>query len=410
MTDAKYWIWLQNVLGVGEKTFDILKTFSDPQIIYETDISLLRESGLFKKAQLERLESVPLSVADKPLEDCRRYDISVITPDSDFYPPLLREIADFPLVLYVRGDKSVLKDKMHIGVIGTRKPSQYGHDVAYTMSKVLSENGVVVVSGGAQGIDSVAHNAAMESGGKTLLIMGCGFGYAYLMENEEMRKRVAQNGALVSEFPPFTAPTRFSFIQRNRITAGICRGVLVIEAGEKSGTLSTARRSFSYNRDVFVITGDAMGTSFLGAHELMKCGAKAIFSAADILSLYSYEIKNKESFYFGSLGSKAVFSGINDFSDENEEEKKKPKKASKKQKITENAAVQPEVRRSSEADTSALSENERATLEAIKSGLNHLDDIASGLKIQIRDVLIALTNLEMAGLIVCGAGNEYTLI
>lgn len=246
----------------------------------------------------------------------------------------------------------------------------------------------------------------MDEGGKTVLIMGCGFGSGYLMENEQMRQRVIKNGALISEFPPFTKPTQVSFIQRNRITAGMCRGVLVIEAGEKSGTLSTARRSFLYNRDVFVVTGDAKGTSFLGAHELVRYGAKIIFSAQDILSLYGYEVRNKDSFYFGTL-SKGLFEGIDSFPNGKKEEKQKKAKKVKKNKESETEETQLSFEK---FDVSSLSENERAVIEAIKGGTDRLDDIAQLLKIQIRDVLIALTNLEMEGLIVCGAGNEYILI
>lgn len=411
MTDIRYWIWLQNVIGYGEKTSAILREAGSPEIIYGTDISLLRSSGLFKKLQLERMMSTPLSFADDIIKTCIENDISIITPDSSFYPELLKETADFPLVLYVKGDKSVLRGGIHIGVIGTRKPSQYGIDVAYTMTRVLSENGAVVISGGALGIDSVAHSAAMECGAKTILIMGCGHGCEYLMENEDLRERVTQNGALITEFPPFTPPTKTSFIQRNRITAGICRGVLVIEAGEKSGTLSTARKSFSYGRDVFVVTGDAKGTSFLGAHELVKSGAKVIFSAQDILSLYSYEIKNKDSFYFGSMG-KAVFEGINEFPvGIKPEEKNKAKKVKKTEENKTESYFTDEIKEPErQPDLSLLGDCEIKVYNAIKDGTGSLDDISRTLGIQIRDVLIALTNLEMEGLIECGAGNEYTLV
>lgn len=406
MSDARYWIWLQNVIGIGKSTFDILSYFENAKAVFEADLSVLRESGLFSKAQLERKETVPLFVGDKAISDCKKHGWKIITPDSEFYPPLLKTISDFPLVLYVWGDETVLINKLHIGVIGTRRPSVYGKDVASTMTRELSKAGAVIISGGAQGIDYTAHTSAMLEGGKTILIMGCGFGYDYLMENEKMRMSVTKNGALVSEFPPFTAPTRTSFILRNRITAGICRGVLVIEAGEKSGTLSTAKKSFLYNRDVFVVTGDAKGTSFLGAHELVKYGANVIFSAQDILSLYGYEIRNRESFYFGSFG-KGVFEGIEDFPEEGKQTKKDSGK--KKKTKAETSEKENKVQKK-EYDLSLLSETETAVFEAVRSGKTNLDDMSRMLKIQIRDILIALTNLEIEGLVECNAGNEYTLI
>ncbi|MGN1117354.1 MAG: DNA-processing protein DprA, partial [Acutalibacteraceae bacterium] len=134
MIDSRYWIWLQNVIGIGENVSEILDRFKDPKTIYEADTLTLKNSGLFKKAQLDRKEELSLSVADKALNDCEKYGWKVVTPDSPFYPELLLETADYPLVLYVWGDEKVLGEKMHIGVIGTRKPSQYGSDVAYTLT------------------------------------------------------------------------------------------------------------------------------------------------------------------------------------------------------------------------------------------------------------------------------------
>ncbi len=413
MTNERYWIWLQHVIGTGGKTFDILSEYGDAKKIYETDVSALQKSGLFTKTQLERKEEIPLSVGDGVIDECEKMGWKIITPESPFFPEMLKTVSDFPLVLYVWGDETVLSNKLLIGVIGTRKPSAYGTDVAHTMSFELAKSGAVVVSGGAQGIDSTAHRTAIEAGGKTVLIMGCGFGCHYLMENEELRMKVTENGALISEFEPHTPPDRSSFIKRNRITAGMCRGVLVIEAGAKSGTLSTARKSFLYNRDVFVVTGDAKGTSFLGAHELVKYGANVIFSAQDILTLYGYEIRNRDSFYFGSFG-RNVFEGITDFPEGRKEENKKTKKKRKtenkiKTKEKDSGTNAPE-KTVKEWDLSSLTDNDRAVFEAVRSGADRLDDIAVMLKMQIRDVLIALTNLEMEGIVKCGAGNEYTLI
>ena len=410
MSDVRHWLWLQKVIGTGEKTEAILRTFETPEAIYEAETETLKKSGLFKPSQIKRKIETPLSCADKAISDCEQYGYDIVTPDSDFYPPLLKETADYPLVLFVWGDKSVLKNKLHIGVIGTRKPSQYGTDVAHTFTKELAQSGAVVVSGGAQGIDFTAHTTAMESGGKTLLVMGCGFRCNYLMQNEEMRLNVTKSGALISEYPPFTPPTQQSFIHRNRITAGICLGVLVIEAGERSGTLSTARRSFLCGRDVFVVTGDAKGTSFLGAHELVRSGAHIIFSAQDILSLYGCEIRNKDSFYFGSLG-RGVFEGIADFPEGRNEEKKKPSKAENKQKKAENTPKEETAQKSrEEVDLSSLNETERAVYDILSDGSKQLDEIAKGLNTRIRDVLLSLTNLEMLGLVRCGTGNEYELI
>ncbi|MGN0463585.1 MAG: DNA-processing protein DprA [Acutalibacteraceae bacterium] len=403
--DAKYWIWLQGAMGAGARTDLAIDEFGSAKGVYEADDDTLRTSGVFNKKQLEKISDKSLDRAESIAALCSEKGYEIITPDLAEYPERLKLIADFPLALYVCGDKKSLgSDKIHIGVIGSRKPSQYGIDVAETISTSLASAGAVVVSGGALGIDSAAHSSAMDAGGKTVLIMGCGFGYNYLSENEPLRRRVTENGALVSEYPPGTPPTYNSFVLRNRITAGLCNGVLVVEAGRKSGSLSTANAVIRYNRDLFVITGDARGDNFLGANELAKRGARIVFSADDIMSLYGYEIRNRDSFNFSQLGED-IFNGIDVFPN-GRKESAEPERAKRKTKKTEKKAENKEKR---ETDISAFSPDAQKIYKAIGNSGLLIDDIARQTQIQIRNVLIALTELEMAGAVECGAGNEYRI-
>lgn len=399
-----YWIWLQNVMGIAANTYDVLSVWSGAKDIYEADTDILRASQLFSDIQLKRKSEFDLTVADKAISDCNKNGWKIVTYEDDEYPSQLRQIAEAPLVLYVSGDVSCLRAEMPIGIIGTRHPTQYAIDVANTIAIELAKQKALVVSGGAQGIDSVAHNAAMDAGGKTAVIMGCGLGYDYLMENEPMRKRAEKNGALVTEFPPFTPAGRYSFIQRNRITAGLCKGVLVVEAGRKSGSLSTARMVLKYNKDLFVVTGDARGKSFVGANELAKHGARIVFSAADILTLYGLEIKNRDSFYFSGYG-KPVFEGIDEYplGEAPEPKTRKSKTKTKAKKTEETEAKKEKI----EVDLDLLSQDAQTVYNAILSGKTQLDDIAKETKIQIRNVLVALTELELEEIVECGAGNEY---
>lgn len=405
---ARYWIWLQGVVGYGAKVDGIIDEFGSAESVYNADIDRIKESGLFDRKKTEKALDKSLDAADKIVAECEKRGYKIITPDSPHYPEKLRLVGDFPLVLYVCGDEKTLgSDKIHVGVIGSRHPSQYGLDVTETMASSLAEGDAVVVSGGALGIDSSAHVSAMKSGGKTLLILGCGLGYPYLAENEPMRRSISENGALVSEYPPDTPPFASSFTKRNRITAGICDGVLVIEAGKRSGSLSTANAVIRYNRDLFVVTGDARGNSFLGANELAKKGARIVFSADDILSFYGYEIRNRDSFNFSMLGED-IFDGINVFP--NGRGKEPPeKKRKRKTKTKEKTETKQETEEKNEIDIAAFSPEAQLVYRSLGSSGVLIDDIARKTQLKIRNVLIALTELEMADAIECGAGNEYRI-
>ncbi|MBE6746787.1 MAG: DNA-protecting protein DprA [Ruminococcaceae bacterium] len=406
MQNDRYWIWLQNVMGYASRTYDVLSVWHSAKEIYNADKDLLRASQLFSDIQLRKMEITDLSIADKVISDCEEKGWKIVNYEDEEYPPQLRQISDFPLVLYVSGDVKCLTHEMPIGVIGTRKPSQYAIDVAETISIELAKRNALIVSGGAQGIDSVAHNSAMDAGGKTVVIMGCGLGYDYLSVNEPMRNRAEHNGAVITEYPPYTSAKSFQFVQRNRITAAFCKGVLVVEAGEKSGSLSTANRVLKYNKDLFVVTGDARGKGFVGANKLAQNGARVVFSADDILTLYGFEIRNRDSFYFSGTG-KAVFEGIDDYPEGKNE---KPKKRKNKNIIKAEKSEKTEgEKEKSGINTDLLSQEAKTVYKAISEGEAYLDDIAKKTRIQIRDVLVALTELEFEGIVECGAGNEYRI-
>lgn len=393
-------------MGYASRTYDVLSVWHSAKEIYNADKDLLRASQLFSDIQLRKMEITDLSIADKIMSDCEEKGWKIVNYEDEEYPPQLRQISDFPLVLYVSGDVKCLTHEMPIGVIGTRKPSQYAIDVAETISIELAKRNALIVSGGAQGIDSVAHNSAMDAGGKTVVIMGCGLGYDYLPVNEPMRNRAEHNGAVITEYPPYTSAKSFQFVQRNRITAAFCKGVLVVEAGEKSGSLSTANRVLKYNKDLFVVTGDARGTGFVGANKLAQNGARVVFSADDILTLYGFEIRNRDSFYFSGTG-KAVFEGIDDYPEGKNE---KPKKRKNKNIIKAEKSEKTEgEKEKSGINTDLLSQEAKTVYKAISEGEAYLDDIAKKTRIQIRDVLVALTELEFEGIVECGAGNEYRI-
>ncbi len=281
-----YWIWLSMALGAAARVDEILACFSSPREIYETDRTGRIISGVFAKPQIDRLEKTPLRNAQVAIETCKRNGWKIYTPDDEEYPEGLRYIPDRPLVLYVDGDISYVNSSVTIGVVGTRKPSYESIKIARKICAGMVAMNAVIVSGGALGIDSAAHEGALEANGKTICVMGCGLGCGYLRENEDLRRRISQSGALVTEYPPLAGVTRSSFPERNRIISGMSMGVLVVEAGERSGSLITARKANEQGRDVFAIPGSVLSSAYMGVNRLIRDGAGVVTCAEDVLSGY----------------------------------------------------------------------------------------------------------------------------
>ena len=223
------------------------------------------------------------------MELCSKHGIYIVTPDSKEFPESLKLIGKPPMVLYVRGDIECLNPKLPVAVIGSRTPCKYGEESARKIVTELVGSCAVIVSGGALGIDSVAHRSAIEAGGKTVLVMGCGHGVGYLPENSDLRKSVYHHGALVSEYPPYTSVSQGSFPLRNRIISGLSKAVVIIEAAQFSGTFSTAKYAIKQDKPLYVLPGDIDSGNFDGSNQLITEGANPIFSAYDIPSSLGIE-------------------------------------------------------------------------------------------------------------------------
>jgi DNA processing protein len=191
-------------------------------------------------------------------------------------------VYDSPILIYVRGTL-VREDECAVAVVGTRHPSVYGRQAAEEITKELARNRVAVISGLAAGIDAVAHRAALDAGGRTIAVTGCGLDMVYPSSHVSLARQIMERGALVSEFPLGTKPKAEHFPQRNRIISGMSLGVLVVEAGEESGALLTANRALEQNRDVFAIPGSIFSPLSAGTNYLIQQGAKLIRNCEDIL-------------------------------------------------------------------------------------------------------------------------------
>ena len=363
--------------------------------MYESGKKAWLESGLFSEKTLEKLVSSSPSETYHVIKACKDIGWHIVTYEDECYPALLRQIKNYPLVLYVYGDKEVLKTQFAIGIVGTRNATEYGSQAAMNLSYNLASAGAVIVSGGALGIDSCAHEGAIKAGGKTIAVLGNGLGSSYLRQNENLRDSIAQNGAVITELLPFTDPSRTTFPVRNRLISGISRGLLVVEAGEKSGSLITAGYAAEQGRDIFAVAGSIFSNGYNGTNNLIRDGAKSVFSANDILEVYAERFSR--------------YININTTAERLAETEKqvyekpaeiKEKKIEKKEE-TKNAVL-PEI-------PDFLSDNAKKLVQFISEEEKTADKLSDDSGMSISDVLSALTELEMFSVIEMHSGKRYTL-
>lgn len=398
-----YWIWLQQCWGYARKTDKFDEAFTDAKAVFDATDEERR--AVFASAFSSEMNRKDLSKAEEIYAFCKEHRIHVVTPESEFYPKKLLSIANYPLVLYVRGDVTSLNSKLSIAVIGSRTCSAYGEESAEKIVSVLAENKVVIVSGGALGIDSVAHKAAMENGSKTVLVMGCGHGCGYLPENSELRKKVAQNGALITEYPPYYAVTQGSFPDRNRIISGMSDGVVIVEAAERSGTLNTKNHALKQGRKIFVLPGDVKSGNFDGSNQLITEGAIPVFGGEQILSEYGIKIvKAKEH----KEKTDAPFEGI-DVDGESSQKRKRTIRISNKKDEEEPVRKNEEEKYKEKIKNppEGISKNAEMVYNVMSGGAVELDEITRKSALGVSVVLASLSELEIFGAVSKTGPNTY---
>jgi len=220
--------------------------------------------------------------AERQIKLIQKYGYRYVTVWDEEYPQLLKRIPDPPIVLFYKG-KLDFSSKIALAIVGTRTPSNYGKIVTREIVNHLVKKGIVIVSGMARGIDTIAHQSALQSGGETVAVLGCGLDYCYPPENRRLYDSIPQQGALVSEYFCGIKPDAVNFPRRNRIISGLSKGTLVIEAGGRSGALITAFYALNHNREVFAIPGNITNPKSTGTNRLIKQGAKLVQNVDDIL-------------------------------------------------------------------------------------------------------------------------------
>ena len=290
-SDIKYWLALGRVKGVGNVTYKaLIDEFHDPGAIFEAPLKRLEEiSGMGKKTAANIKSFKEWEWVEKEINLIEKQDVKFLTlTDADF-PKALLTIPDPPPYLYTKG--TICKeDENAIAIVGTRLPTQYGISAAESISRELAGSGITIVSGMARGIDAAAHRGALAAKGRTIAVLGSGIDVIYPSENKKLYEQIVSNGAVVSEFPIGMSPLAENFPQRNRIISGLVRGVLVVEASEKSGSLITAGLALDYGRDVFAMPGNTTSFKSKGTNKLIKQGAKLVEDARDILEEMSISV------------------------------------------------------------------------------------------------------------------------
>ena len=281
--DLKYWIGFSFIPGIGRVRLGQLENyFGSLEEAWKASSSELKKAHLDDNIVHAVTTWRPRLSLDDEIEKMKRYAVQAFTWHDEKYPSRLKEIYDYPPILYMKGEL-MPEDEWCLAIVGTRRATVYGQQVTEEIATDLAHNKITIVSGLARGIDTVAHQAALAAGGRTIAIAACGLDTIYPVENANLAKQIIKHGALISEYPLGTKPKPEYFPRRNRILSGMSLGVLVTEAGESSGALITADLALEQNRDVLAVPGSVLSPASRGTNHLIQEGAKLVQNCQDIL-------------------------------------------------------------------------------------------------------------------------------
>lgn len=295
VNDRKYWLGFSLVPEIGPKRLShLLNRFGDLALAWTASETRLCEAGL-DRLPVENLLRVRRQLdLDAEMAKIEKAGARLLTLADDDYPALLKKIPDAPTVLYVRG-QLVPADDHALSIVGTRRATSYGRDAAYHFAKQLAAQDITIISGLAHGVDSAAHRGALDGGGRTLAVLGCGIDRIYPADNQKLADDILRHGAIISEFPVGTPPDGRNFPRRNRIISGLALGVLVVEAPEKSGALITTTTAAEQGREVFAVPGNIFNPMSGGTNRLIQDGAKLVMAVEDILEELNITHQNAQA-------------------------------------------------------------------------------------------------------------------
>ncbi len=289
MHPKAYWVGLNMVRGIGAvRMRTLLDHFGEAQFAWEAPPDTLRAIGLHPRIVDNLLQMRREIDLERCWQQIETFGIHVLTWDEEAYPVRLKEIDQPPPVLYVRGELQIA-DEWAVAIVGTRRVTAYGRQVTEELAGTLARQGVTVVSGLARGVDSIAHDAALKAGGRTLAVLACGLERIYPPEHRRLAEQIMSQGALVGDYAPGTPPDSANFPPRNRIISGLAQATVVVEAGETSGALITAAFAADQGREVFAVPGNIYAPQSKGSNRLIQQGARPLLAVDEVLEALNLE-------------------------------------------------------------------------------------------------------------------------
>lgn len=373
--EEQRWLTLALVPGVGTTHFiRLLARFRSPEAVLSASREALREVVGPKLSEriTQYAEVVDLSTQERLMGE---YEASLLTMNASSYPLALGEIYDPPLVLFVRGALKE-QDEYAVAIVGTRKATPYGIQMAEKLARELAARGITIVSGLAAGIDAAAHRGALEAGGRTIAVLGCGVDVVYPRHNADLMHAIIQSGAVISQFPMGVSPSPGHFPLRNRIISGISKGTIIVEAPSRSGALITAHAAVEQGREVFAVPGQVGKRNSEGPHALIREGAKLVENIEDVL----VEL-NLPTHLRTPVATPAPT----------------PQKTSASSQEVTQVPAKP----------NGGSQTEREVLSVLSPDGSFVDEIAAACRIPISQALGALTTLELKGMIRQFSGKRF---
>lgn len=359
------WLRLANLQLPARLANGLLERFGAPEAVFKASSRLLDDVPCMTAGQCSRILDPTFAPTDAQIQYLDLHEIELLSQQSGDYPANLRQIPDPPAMLFRRG-RLVEKDRFAVALVGSRRATPYGRSVTARLARELSMAGLTVISGGALGIDAAAHQATVDSGGRTIAVLGCGLDVAYPRDNQALFERIVreERGALLTEFPLGAAPEPWRFPMRNRIISGLAMGVVVVEAGQQSGALLTATTAAEQGRDVMAVPGNVDRESSRGTNGLIRDGAILVESAQDVTR---------------ALGLLTL-------------------------------QPPPEAKPSAPKISPHLPDGQRKLLEYLSLMPKHIDALAADIRMSPVEVSVQMTMLELSGLVRRLPGNCYVRV
>lgn len=418
--DTLYWLWLAEKCGIASKSFNkLVEKYESPFDIYRLEESEIEQFEGLGKTLRARLCEKDLDASYEILKYCKQNKVDIISYGDKRYPERLRNLQDPPIVLYCKGHFPEINSRLCVGVVGTRRMSEYGKQSAYKIAYELAASSVLTVSGMALGIDGVAACATLAAGGDTVAVLGCGIDVVYPKQHKALMDEICRHGAVITEYPPKEEPRGHNFPKRNRIISGLCQGVLVVEGSVGSGALITAKAALEQGREVFAVPGKISDAGAEGPNDLIKEGAYPVLSAKDILKhyefLYGDGYKKLSSAKKNRPADKALeryglFYALSGDKAEAEDEIFLPKREKKKKEAVQPSRIIEQTEESSESYSelvSGLDGVTRKIFESLPTDRAVSADFVVGDGITVSDAITSLTLLELYGLVSSLPGGLY---